>query len=115
MPRVYFSESAISSIKGFIRAYEEAFFELYRDGGLADERLIVENYRLSAKQISTQIFIEIEMHLGSKKVFGRKEHTQWQELTFYVGSRLITVYYTDNEDNSRLVEVIGIERKPIIF
>jgi len=115
MPKVYFSESAISLIKGFIRAYEEAFFELYRDSGLIDERLIVENYRLSAKQISAQIFIEIEMHLGSKKVLGRKESKQWHELTFYVGSRLITVYYTDSDSESRLVEAIGIERKPIIF
>jgi len=29
MFKIYYSESAISTIKGFIRAYEEAFFELY--------------------------------------------------------------------------------------
>lgn len=115
MPKVYFSESAISSIKGFIRAYEEAFFELYRDSGILDERLIIENYRQSAKQLSEQIFFEIEKHLGKKKVLGRKEKDEWLELTFYVGTRLITVYYTEIAGDSRLIEAIGIERKPIIF
>ena len=63
-----------------------------------------------------QIFLEIEKHLSAKAVFGRKEGQRWHELTFYVGSRLITVYYTtDKIDGSRTVETVGIERKPIIF
>lgn len=116
MPKVYYSETAISTIKGFIRAYEEAFFELYRDSGLATERAIIENYRLSARKLSEQIFLEVEGHLSKKQVLGRKERMEWHELTFYVGSRLITVYYTtDNVGESRMVETIGIERKPIIF
>ncbi len=116
MFNVYYSESAISTVKGFIRAYEEAFFDLYRDSGLVTERLIIENYRLSARKLGEQIFSEIEKHLGAKKVLGRKERERWHELTFYVGSRLITVYYTPNdEDGSRTIESIGIERKPIIF
>lgn len=115
MPEVYFSDSAISAITGFIRAYEEAFFELYRDSGLLNERQIVNNYRLSAKLLSEEIFFEIERHLGDRRVLGRKENERWQELTFYVKSRLITVYYTDGDDDRRLVEMIGIERKPIIF
>ena len=63
-----------------------------------------------------QIFLEIERRLSMKTVLGRKENEHWYELTFYVGSRLITVYYTtDKIDGSRTVETVGIERKPIIF
>lgn len=116
MFKIYYSETAISTITSFIRAYEEAFFELYCDSGLATESVIIENYRLSAKKLSEQIFSEIERHLGTKQILGRKERRRWYELTFYVGSRLITIYYTsDDTDGSRMVEMIGIERKPIIF
>ena len=116
MLNLYYREAAISAITGFIRAYEEAFFELYQDSGLVTERVILENYRLSAKKLSKQIFLEIEKHLVKKAVLGRKESEHWHELTFYTGSRLITVYYTtDKIDGSRTVQTIGIERKPIIF
>lgn len=116
MPKVYYSEAAISTITGFIRSYEEAFFELYRESGLVTEQIIIENYRLAAKKLSDHLFLEIERHLSKKRVLGRKEHGQWNELTFYIGSRLITAYYTtDSQDGSRMVETIGIERKPIIF
>jgi len=50
MPKISYSESAVSAVSGFIRAYEEAFFELYRDSGLATETQIIENYRQSAKK-----------------------------------------------------------------
>lgn len=116
MLKICYSDSAISTVMGFIRAYEEAFFELYRDSGLVTEWVIIENYRLSAKKLNDQIFFEIERHLGAKHVLGRKERKEWHELTFYVGARLITVYYTtDDESGFRMVETIGIERKPIIF
>ncbi len=116
MLKIAYSESAVSAITGFIRAYEEAFFELYRDSGLAAEETIIENYRQSAKKLSEQIFLEIEKHLSDKLVLGRKENKQWHELTFYVWGRLITVYYTtDNKSSLRTIETIGIERKPIIF
>ena len=116
MPKVHYRDLAIAAITGFIRAYEESFFELYRDSGLVAERMIIENYRLSAKKLSDQIFCEIEKHLSRRQVLGRKESGRWSELTFYVGSRLITVYYTTNDvEGSRTVEMIGIERKPMIF
>lgn len=115
MPKIEYSEIAISAIKGFIRAYEEAFFELYRDSGILAEKQIIENYRLTARKLSEQIFLEIENHLSVKKVLGRKESKRWNELVFYVGSRLITVYFSDHNDNYRVIEMIGIERKPIIF
>ena len=72
MLNVYYSESAISTVKGFIRAYEEAFFELYRDSGLVTEQMIIENYRLSAKKLSEQVFSEIERHLSAEQMLGRK-------------------------------------------
>ena len=115
MPNLYYSEPAIAAIKSFIRAYEEAFFELYRDSGLSTESEIINNYRLSAAKISDQIFSAIDHHLSNKKVLGRKEIGKWQELTFYVGSRLITIYYSDQPAKTRVVEMIGVERKPIIF
>ena len=114
MPKAYFSEAAISSIKGFIRAYEEAFFELYKDSGLVDEQAIVANYRLSAKTLNDQIFTKIERLLAQRKVLGRKDGKEWRELSFYVGTRLITVYYSELS-GERVIEAVGIERKPIIF
>ncbi len=112
--------SGIFFIRGnaiyLLHGKEEAFFELYRDSGLATEAQIIESYRQSAKKLSEQIFIEIEKHLSEKTVLGRKESNKWHELTFYVWGRLITVYYTTHDKSaSRIVETIGIERKPIIF
>jgi hypothetical protein len=43
MFKIYYREAVISAITGFIRAYEEAFFELYRDSGLVTEQEIIEN------------------------------------------------------------------------
>lgn len=116
MLEIYYSDAALATITGFIRAYEEAFFELYRDSGLVTEQEIIENYRLSAHKLSEQIFFEIETHLVTKQVLGRKERRPWHEFTFYVRGRLITIYFTtDDLHGSRTVETIGIERKPIIF
>ncbi|HAU65733.1 MAG: hypothetical protein UT30_C0007G0014 [Candidatus Uhrbacteria bacterium GW2011_GWF2_39_13] len=116
MFKIYYREAVISAITSFIRAYEEAFFELYRDSGLVTEQQIIENYRRSAQKLNEQIFSEIENYLSVRHVLGRKEHRQWHEFTFYVGSRLVTVYYTTEDAEAlRIVEMIGIERKPIIF
>ncbi len=116
MRKLYYSDAAVSAVTGFIRAYEEAFFELYQDSGLVTEKMIIENYRRSAKKLSEQIFSKIDKHLVNEKVLGRKTRKHWNEITFYVGTRLITVYYSSNgTTNERIVEVIGIERKPIIF
>ena len=116
MHKIFYSVSAVASVKGFIRAYEEAFFELYRDSGLVTAQIIIENYRLSARKLSEEIFFEIEKHLNKPRVLGRKEHKGWSELSLYIRGRLITVYYTsDSKNGQRTVETIGIERKPIIF
>lgn len=100
----------------FIRNYEEAFFELYSDTGIWNESLIIENYRGSAQRLYLTVLSEIEQRLDDKKVLGRKSRLKFQELSFYVGNRLVIVYYTDDaKSKTRLIESIGIDRKPIIF
>lgn len=116
MLEIRFSELALAEMKRFIQLYEEGFFILYKDSGIWAVDAIIEQYRQSAKQLNDKIFSEIEHKLKNKKVLGRKETNQWQELTFYVGDRLIVIYFTDDTRNSiRWVESVGIDRKPIIF
>lgn len=116
MPKIRFSELALSEIKNFIRSYEEGFFVLFRDSGLWAENLIIEQYRTLAKKLNDRIFTEIEKRLSKNKVLGRKATKQWGEVLFYVGDRLIIVYYSDDKTKkTRRVESIGIDRKPIIF
>ncbi|MEI8174873.1 MAG: hypothetical protein WCG28_02900 [bacterium] len=63
-----------------------------------------------------QILQEIENKLGKKQVLGRKSLGLWHELNFYVGNRLIIVYYSQDLKNKfRFIESIAIDRKPIIF
>ncbi|MFA6486233.1 MAG: hypothetical protein WCT40_02605 [Candidatus Magasanikbacteria bacterium] len=116
MLEIRYSELSLSEIKNFIHSYEEGFFVLYRDSGLWAEDIIVEQYHQTAKRLSERIFSGIEKHLSPMKVLGRKEQGRWNELSFYIGDRLIIVYYSDdNKNNTRLIESIGIDRKPIIF
>lgn len=59
---------------------------------------------------------EIEDKLCKKQVLGNKSFGPWNELDFYVDSRLIIVYYSqDLKNKTRLVESVAIDRKPIIF
>lgn len=116
MIKLRFKEQAIVDLQRFIRNYEEAFFQLYSDTGLWNEGLIIENYRQSAQKLYLTVLKEIEQRLADKKVLGRKSLPQFQELSFYVGDRLVIVYYTDEgKSKTRLIESIGIDRKPIIF
>ncbi len=116
MFELHLRELAISEIKSFIRSYEEGFFTLYRDSGIWAEELIIENYRQAARELSQRIFDGIQAHLVGKLVLGRKIKSNWLELGFYIGDRLITVYFSeDNKNKVRWVESVGIDRKPIIF
>jgi hypothetical protein len=65
MYKVYYSESAISTMKGFIRAYEEAFFELYKDSELVTEQIIIENY---GGQVEGQVGHNVQVNPTSKSV-----------------------------------------------
>ncbi len=116
MLKLRFKPQALSELKSFIRNYEEAFYELYKDTGIWSEDLIIQTYQESARKLYSQILQEIDNKLGKKKVLGHKSLGLWQELDFFVGNRLIIVYYSQDFKNKvRLIESIAIDRKPIIF
>ena len=116
MPLLRFKSQALSELKSFIRNYEEAFYELYKDTGVWSEDLIIQIYQESAKKLYSQILQEIENKLGKKQVLGHRSFGLWQELDFYVGNRLVIVYYSQDLKNKfRFIESIAIDRKPIIF
>ena len=119
MPKMlmHFSEQALGDLLRFIRFYEEAFFELYRDSGVWNEDLIIQSYCESAQKLYLTILQEIESRLTPRKVLGRKElRNNHYEIYVHVGSRLVIVSYSDHvRQPFRLVESIAIDRKPIIF
>lgn len=116
MLKLRFKLQALSGLKSFIRNYEEAFYELYGDTGIWSENLIIQTYKESARKLYSQILQEIESKLGKKQVLGRKSLGLWQELDFYIGNRLIVVFYSQDLKNKvRFIESIYIDRKPIIF
>ena len=114
--RLLFEERAVSELQNFIRYYEEAFCELYRDSGVWNEELIIQNYRESASKLYNAVLQGIENRLSRKKVLGRKTAEHWKELAFHVGERLIIVRYSEDlKRRVRWIESIVIDRKPIIF
>lgn len=116
MLKLRFKSQALSELQSFIRNYEEAFYELYKDTGIWSEDLIIQTYQESARKLYLQILQEIESKLGKKQVLGHKALGSWQELDFHVGDRLIIVYYSQDLKNKiRFVESIAIDKKPIIF
>ena len=116
MIKLLFEEQAVSELQNFIRHYEEAFFELYRDSGVWNEELIIQNYRESASKLYNTVLQGIENRLSRKKVLGRKTAEHWKELAFHVGERLIIVRYSEDlRRKARWIESIVIDRKPIIF
>jgi len=116
MVNLKFKPQALSELKSFIRHYEEAFYELYKDSGVWSEDLIISIYKESARKLYSDILQEIEKRLTKKRIFGRKSLSSWNELDFYIGNRLIIVYFSqDIKNNVRFVESIAIDRKPIIF
>ena len=116
MPKIQFSEFSVLQIKKFIHLYEEGFFLLYKDSGLWAEDTIIENYRQTAKELNSRIFVEIDKRLNNDIVLGRKDLGVFLEISFYIGDRLVIVYFSDQKETDiRLVESIEIDRKPIIF
>lgn len=112
-----YKNAAQIDLQAFVDHYEEAFRELYRDSGLWNEANIIEGYRKNALMLYDAIAGAVDTHLGPAKVLGRKRLTHnWYEVDFYVGSRLIIVHYSEDlKRNTRWVESIAIDRKPIIF
>jgi len=116
MRQLRFSAESLLELQNFIRNYEQSFFELYKDSGVWNEELIIQSYRESAEKLYLTILKEIEIRLGKTKVLGRKPASYFNELDFYVGDRLIVVYYTDGDGRKiRIIQSISINRKPIIF
>ncbi len=116
MIELRFKPQALSELKSFIRHYEEAFYELYKDTGIWSEDLIIQTYQESARKLYLKIFQEIQNKLTEKEVLGYKSSGAWHEFNFYVGTRLIIVCYSQELRNKiRLIESISIDRKPIIF
>ncbi|HEY4521092.1 MAG TPA: hypothetical protein VJL57_01695 [Candidatus Paceibacterota bacterium] len=116
MIKLQFEEQALRNLEGFVRHYEEAFVELYRDSGLWSEDLIVQGYRDSAKTLHADIVAEIERRLVRQKILGRKAVGSSNELFFHVGARLIIVHYSEeSKKRIRVIESISIDRRPIIF
>lgn len=111
-----FSDEALFELQTFIRHYEQSFFELYRDSGVWNEELIIQSYRESAQKLYLTILQEIQDRLGRAKVLGRKRVYYFHELDFYVGSRLVIIYYTESKNHeTRFIQSISVDRKPIIF
>ena len=112
-----YKDSAQVDLQSFVDRYEEAVRELYRDSGLWNESSIIEGYERSAARLYDGIADAIDARLAMSKVLGRKHLApSWYEIDFYVGSRLVIVYYSeDRKANIRWVESISVDRKPIIF
>ena len=114
MIKIKFKQQALAQLKSFIRHYEEAFYEPYKDSGIWNEDLIISGYKESAKKLYLEILREIERKLSGRRVLGRKTLGLWFELNFYVGDRLVIVHYSQSSA-TRFIELISIDRKPIIF
>jgi hypothetical protein len=116
MYKVGFSQQAERDLFTFINNYEAAFFELYRDSGLWNEKLIIQSYRDSAVRLLRQIIKTTEQKLQQHNVIGRKKLHTYSELNFHVGTRLVTIFYHEEpKHKTRMVISIGIDRKPLIF
>jgi hypothetical protein len=116
MIKLQIKDQALNDLKRFIHQYEEAFFELYNDSGVWNIELIIDSYTESAQKLYYSILEEIEQRLAPRKVLGRKTLSDSQELFFYVGDRLVIVYFSEDINHKiRSVESISIDRKPIIF
>jgi hypothetical protein len=116
MFKVVISRPAYLDLQRFIDNYEERFFDLYRDSGLHNLDLIRGLYRETSKKLMQEIIDRTMVLLKGKKVYGRRRQSAWQELSFQIGGRLVTVHFIDDvPTNIRWVTRIGIGRKPISF
>lgn len=116
MYNIRFSQQAERELFSFINNYETAFFELYRDTGLWNEKLIIQGYRDSALRLLNQIILTTQHRLQPTTVIGRQKQQGYFSLSFHVGSRLISIFYEEEKSvKTRIVISISIDRKPLIF
>jgi len=114
---LWYKRSARIDLESFVDHYEEAFRELYRDTGLRNESAIIDGYQKNAVRLYDTIANAIDARLVETRVLGRKRLPyNWNEVSFYVGSRLVVVHYSEDKKlKLRWVEAISIDRKPIVF
>lgn len=115
MFEVKLTQRAIIDIEMFLTGYEDSFLQLYNNSGIWSEKLIVDLYAQSARELRDKILHTTEEKLRENKVLGRKKHDSMFEISFHVGARLITILYSEKEQYMRQVEYVFIDRKPIIF
>ena len=112
-----YRELARANVSSFVFHYEEAILSLYRDTGIWSEDFMLRGVAENANQLFGDIFDTVERQLNPNVILGRKKlRSNMYELSFYLGSRLVVVYYSeDKQKKVRWVESISINRKPIIF
>lgn len=116
MFRVRFNETALTEVLTYVDAYRRGYRELFSHTGIWSKKIILEQYELSAQALFDSLFSSIQQLLGSSKVLGRKTSDQFLECYFYLGDRLVIVYYTEKlKKKERIVEFININRKSILF
>lgn len=110
------SAHAYAGLVNFINAYEDGFLELYSDTGIVSEDLILEQYHQAAIDLRKRITSTISAHFNQDKILGRKKQGIYYEYALGVGSYIIFIVYREYPwVQTRIIEAIGIDRKPIIF
>jgi len=72
MYKVILKDTFIESVSVFIRSYSEIFEKLYSDTWIANEDIIVENYRQAWREFKNQVFQEVDRIFSQEFVLGRK-------------------------------------------
>lgn len=113
---VRFSESALKQMLAYVDAYRRGYRELYSHTGIWSEKMILEQYELSAQSLFDSLFLSVKQLLSSTKVLGRKTSGNSLECYFYLGERLVIICYTEYpKKKERMVKSIHIDRKTILF
>lgn len=112
MFEVLFTEQAAEGLYRFIDRYSDCFESLFRDSGIWAEAVIIQKYRIAARELNDRFIQEIQKKLSEETVFGRKRAGEWFEISFHVDVRLVVAYYSeDKEKKMRSVQWIGINQK----
>ncbi len=111
-----FTVRAHQDLTDFIDAYKSGFVELYSDSGIWSEDTILKQYQQAAESLKEGILDCIQFRLEKPVVFGRHKQFDSYECIVMTKGRLIDVIYSENlKLKERIIERIGINRKPIIF
>lgn len=113
---VRFSEPALKQMLAYVDSYRRGYRELYSHTGIWSEKIILEQYELSAQSLFDYLFLSVKQLLGSSKVLGRKTSGKSLECYFYLGERLVIICYTEHPNKKeRNVRSVHINRQSILF